>query len=196
MPGADLQSAGDIYGKGDRVPNIVCGGCGHSVTVPEAYVGRTIKCPTCRDAILVGGAEDWDAGGGSSAAHVPSAGDGARPPLSSPFGGTGGFTLRRIGFLTAIAVGALGVPLAIALAVASMRPSDPSGRSPAGIPTPSPSASAAQAQQARRQAVRDKADYMRDQGFTNSDDEALAQMYDRVKGVADEKEARDRRLGH
>jgi hypothetical protein len=36
---------------------------------------------------------------------------------------------------------------------------------------------------------------MRDQGFTSSDDEGLAKVYDRMKGISDEKQARDRRLG-
>lgn len=41
----------------------------------------------------------------------------------------------------------------------------------------------------------DKADYMRDQGFTQGSTQDLARMYDRIKNLADQKSARDRRLG-
>jgi DNA-directed RNA polymerase subunit RPC12/RpoP len=30
-----------------------CGACGQEVAVPEEYVGRTVKCPTCKAGVLV-----------------------------------------------------------------------------------------------------------------------------------------------
>jgi hypothetical protein len=55
----------------------------------------------------------------------------------------------------------------------------------------------AEREEQRRQAIKDKADYMRDHGWVGSyDDEVLAKTYDPIQSQDDAKAARDQRLGH
>ena len=44
---AALSRAGPRQSKGKLMLNISCPNCARTIFVPEAYVGRTVKCPKC-----------------------------------------------------------------------------------------------------------------------------------------------------
>ena len=53
------------------MPNVRCSGCRQKVSVPDAYVGRAVKCPKCKEPMWVGAVAD--AGVAAGTAHAGSA---------------------------------------------------------------------------------------------------------------------------